>query len=190
MVVFTPLGPAVLSSAGRRSVAGSGRLGRTEPPPVLKEPAARGQTFQPEHAADPAVPDLAELPRQPRPDLVSLNFFTVPTARLRVLFVLVVLAHYRRRVLHFNVTEHPTAAWTAQPIVDAFPDDPAPSSLLRDRDRIDGHPFPRGTRRPPGSIQRIPTPSTAPKRGGSRLKRARYISDERRIVGSGQDQIV
>ena len=96
----------------------------------------------------------------------------------------------RRRVLHFNVTEHPTAAWTAQPIVDAFPDDPAPSSLLRDRDRIDGHPFPRGTRRPPGSIQRIPTPSTAPKRGGSRLKRARYISDERRIVGSGQDQIV
>ena len=119
--------------------------------------------------------------------LVSIDF---PTACWRVLFVLVVLAHQCRRVLRFHVTEHPTAAWTAQPIVDAFPDDPAPSSLLRDRDRIDGHPFPRGTRRPPGSIQRIPTPSTAPKRGGSRLKRARYISDERRIVGSGQDQIV
>src|SRR5215470_8466629 len=41
-------------------------------------------------------------------DLVSLDFFTVPTARLRVLFVLVVLAHHRRRVIHFNVTEHPT----------------------------------------------------------------------------------
>jgi putative transposase len=43
-------------------------------------------------------------------DLVSIDFFTVPTARLRLLFVLVVLAHHRRRVLHFNVTEHPTAA--------------------------------------------------------------------------------
>src|SRR3989454_12187475 len=55
-------------------------------------------------------------------DLVSIDFFTVPTVRLRVLFVLVVLAHHRRRVLHFNVTEHPTAIWTAQPIVEAFPD--------------------------------------------------------------------
>ena len=68
-------------------------------------------------------------------DLVSIDFFTVPTARLRVLFVLVVLAHHRRRVVHFNVTEHPTAAWTAQQIVDAFPDDSAPSYLLRDRDQ-------------------------------------------------------
>jgi hypothetical protein len=58
------------------------------------------------------------------------NFFTVPTARLRVLFVLVVLAHHRRRVVHFNVTEHPTAHWTAQQIVDAFPDDSAQSYLL------------------------------------------------------------
>jgi putative transposase len=69
-------------------------------------------------------------------DLVSIDFFTVPTARLRVLFVLVVLAHHRRRVVHFNVTEHPTAAWTAQQIVDAFPDDSAPSYLDRDRDRV------------------------------------------------------
>jgi len=53
-----------------------------------------------------------------------------------VLFVLIVLAHHRRRVLHFNVTEHPTAAWTAQQIVDTFPDDTAPSYLLRDRDKI------------------------------------------------------
>jgi len=74
-------------------------------------------------------------------DLVSIDFFTVPTAGLRVLFVLVVLAHDRRRVLHFNVTEHPTAAWTAQQIVDAFPDDSAPSYLLRDRDKIYGHSF-------------------------------------------------
>jgi putative transposase len=74
-------------------------------------------------------------------DLVSIDFFTVPTARLRVLFVLVVLAHHRRRVLHFNVTAHPTAAWTAQQIVDTFPDDTVPSYLLRDRDAIYGEAF-------------------------------------------------
>jgi putative transposase len=50
-------------------------------------------------------------------NLVSIDFFTVPTAGLRVLFVLV---HHRRRVIHFNVTEHPTADWSAQQIADAF----------------------------------------------------------------------
>jgi hypothetical protein len=74
-------------------------------------------------------------------DLVSIDFFTVPTVRLRVLFVLVVLAHHRRRVLHFNVTAHPTATWTAQQIVDTFPDDTAPSYLRRDRDQIYGDSF-------------------------------------------------
>jgi putative transposase len=74
-------------------------------------------------------------------DLVSLDFFTVPTARLRVLFVLVVLAHHRRRVIHFNVTEHATSQWTAQQIVDAFPNDTAPSYLLRDRDQVYGDAF-------------------------------------------------
>src|SRR3989475_2349828 len=74
-------------------------------------------------------------------DLVSLDFFTVPTARLRVLFVLVVLAHHRRRVVHFNVTEHPTAHWSAQQSVDAFPNDSAPSYLLRDRDHVYGEQF-------------------------------------------------
>ena len=63
------------------------------------------------------------------------------TARLRVLFVLVVLAHHRRRVVHFNVTEHPTAHWTAQQIVDTLPDDSAPAYLLRDRDQVYGQPF-------------------------------------------------
>jgi putative transposase len=74
-------------------------------------------------------------------DLVSIDFFTVPTARLRVLFVLVVLAHHRRRVVHFNVTEHPTAAWTAQQLVDAFPEESAPAYLLRDRDQVYGQRF-------------------------------------------------
>jgi putative transposase len=74
-------------------------------------------------------------------DLVAVDFFTVPTAGLRVLFVFLVLARHRRRVLHFNVTEHPTAAWTAQQLVDAFPDDSAPSYLLRDRDGVYGESF-------------------------------------------------
>jgi putative transposase len=76
-------------------------------------------------------------------DLVSIDFFTVPTARLRVLFVLVVLAHHRRPVVHFNVTEHPTASWTAQQLVDAFPDESAPAYLLRDRDQVYGPQFRR-----------------------------------------------
>jgi len=74
-------------------------------------------------------------------DLVAFDFFTIPTAGLRVLFVLVVLAHHRRRVVHFSVTEHPTAHWTAQQIVDAFPDDSAPSYLLHDRDNVYGQAF-------------------------------------------------
>jgi transposase InsO family protein len=74
-------------------------------------------------------------------DFVSIDFFTVPTTRLRVLFVLVVLAHHRRRVVHFNVTEHPTAAWTAQQLVDAFPEESAPACLLRDRDQVYGQRF-------------------------------------------------
>jgi len=74
-------------------------------------------------------------------DLVSIDFFTVPTARLRVLFVFIVLSHERRRLIHFNITEHPTAAWTAQQIVEAFPEDQAPRYLVRDRDGIYGEYF-------------------------------------------------
>jgi transposase InsO family protein len=74
-------------------------------------------------------------------DLVALDFFVVPTSSYKVLFVLVILAHERRRIVHVNVTEHPTAAWTAQQVVDAFPWDGAPRYLLRDRDRIYGGSF-------------------------------------------------
>jgi transposase InsO family protein len=74
-------------------------------------------------------------------DLVSLDFFVVPTVTHRVLFVLLILAYERRRLVHFNVTEHPTAEWTAQQVVEAFPWDGAPRYLLRDRDRIYGVAF-------------------------------------------------
>jgi hypothetical protein len=54
-------------------------------------------------------------------DLISVDFFTVPTAKFRILYVFLVLRHDRREVVHFNVTEHPTARWTAQQMVEAFP---------------------------------------------------------------------
>ena len=74
-------------------------------------------------------------------DLVACDFFIVPTVQCRVLFVFTILAHERCHIVHFNVTEHPTAQWTAQQIVDAFPWDTAPRYLLRDRDSIYGDLF-------------------------------------------------
>jgi hypothetical protein len=73
--------------------------------------------------------------------MVSVDFFTVPTIRFQVLYVFLVLAHDRRRILHFAVTAHPTAEWTAQQLREAFPWDTAPRYLLRDRDRIFGKDF-------------------------------------------------
>jgi transposase InsO family protein len=73
--------------------------------------------------------------------LVSVDFFTVPTIRFQVLYVFLVLAHERRRVVHFNVTAHPTAEWTAQQLREAFPFDRIPRYLLRDHDKIFGADF-------------------------------------------------
>jgi len=73
--------------------------------------------------------------------LVSVDFFRVPTIRFQVLYVFVVLAHERRRILHFGVTACPTAEWTAQQLREAFPWETAPRYLLRDRDQIFGADF-------------------------------------------------
>jgi transposase InsO family protein len=73
--------------------------------------------------------------------MVSVDFFTVPTIRFQVLYVFLVLAHDRRRILHVGVTAHPTAAWTAQQLREAFPWETAPRYLLRDRDAIFGRDF-------------------------------------------------
>src|SRR6516165_11146461 len=73
--------------------------------------------------------------------LVSIDFFTVPTIRFQVLYVFLVLAHDRRRILHFNVTAHPTADWTGQQLREAFPFAQLPRYLLRDRDAIFGDDF-------------------------------------------------
>ena len=81
---------------------------------------------------------MADILKNHMMNMVSIDFFTVPTAKFRILFVLVILSHSRRRVVHFNVTAHPTANWTAQQIIEAYPWDTAPKYLLRDRDSIYG----------------------------------------------------
>src|SRR3989454_1266754 len=79
-------------------------------------------------------------------DLIALDFFTVPTATFRVLFVLVVLSHDRRRLVHFNVTEHPTAEWTARQLLEACGLEESPRYLIRDRDKVYGERFSRQAR--------------------------------------------
>ena len=74
-------------------------------------------------------------------DLVSVDFFRVPTATIKILYVFVILKHDRREVVHFNVTQNLTAQWTAQQIVKAFPFDTAPRHLLRDPDSTYGERF-------------------------------------------------
>lgn len=91
----------------------------------------------------PPSPTWRSFLRNHARDLGAVDFFTVPTATFQVLCVCVVLAHDRRRVVHLNVTAHPTAEWTAQQIVEAFPEGTAPRYLLRDRDCIYGPSFRR-----------------------------------------------
>jgi transposase InsO family protein len=79
-------------------------------------------------------------------DLISIDFFVVPPATFRILYVFVVLEHERRRIVHFNVTEGASARWTGQQLVNAFPYDSAPKYLIRDRDKVYGAAFVRRVR--------------------------------------------
>lgn len=76
-------------------------------------------------------------------ETAAIDFFTVTTATFRVLFCFIVLSHDRRKIVHFNVTANPTAEWTGQQIVEAFPWDTAPRFLIRDNDSIYGADFRR-----------------------------------------------
>jgi hypothetical protein len=104
----------------------------------------------------PPSQDVADVPQESRSQLASVDFFIVHTVWFEVLFAFIVLTHDRRRVVHFNVTTHPTDEWTAQQMLEAFPFDTAPRYLLRDRDRIydqefrnpsRGNEYPRSTQR-------------------------------------------
>ncbi len=90
-------------------------------------PSQRWRTFLENHAKE----------------IIALDFFIVPTATFRILFVLIILSHDRRRILHFNVIEHPTATWTARELLEACGLDETPRYLLRDRDAIYGEAFGR-----------------------------------------------
>lgn len=70
--------------------------------------------------------------------LASIDFFVLPTATFRLLMVFIVLHHERRQIVHFGVTAHPTAAWVAQRITEAFPWGSAPRYVIRDRDSVTG----------------------------------------------------
>ncbi len=76
-------------------------------------------------------------------DLVAIDFFVVPTITFHLLFVFVILRHHRRELLHVNVTDHPSAVWTARQVIAAFPEETGPKYLLRDRDSIYGEAFTR-----------------------------------------------
>ena len=89
-----------------------------------------------------------DIPRRGRPrrgapylgahigEIVAVDFFVVPTLTFRLLFGFLILRHNRRELVHVNVTDHPTAAWTAHQLVESFPEETAPKYLLRDRDAI------------------------------------------------------
>jgi hypothetical protein len=106
-------------------------------------------------------------------DLVSIDFFTVPTATFRILYVPFVLHHERRTIVHFNVTASPTATWTAQQLVEAFHFDTTPCYLLRDRDSLYGTKF-RARVRTLG-IEEVHTAPRSPERHLKRVLRS-YVA--------------
>jgi hypothetical protein len=95
-------------------------------PPRPKRPPSQGwRTFLGNHLSE----------------IIAVDFAVVPTVRGQLLFAFVVLSLARRRVLHVNVTAHPTAAWTAQQMVEALPWAPSARYVIRDRDGIYGEVF-------------------------------------------------
>lgn len=107
----------------------------------LQVSAATVRKYRPKGDRRPPSQTWRAFLRNHASQLIAVDFFTVPTVTFRVLFVFVVLAHERRRVLHFAVTEAPSASWAAQQVVNAFPFETPPKYLLRDRDGTYGAEF-------------------------------------------------
>ena len=99
--------------------------------------------YRPEHRRSTSAQTWKTFLHNHTKELVAVDFFTVPTATFRVLYVFLVLAHERRKVLHFHITQAPSAGWAAQQMVEAFPFTTPPRYLLRDRDGIYGADFVR-----------------------------------------------
>ena len=88
----------------------------------------------------PVEPDKLKLwmafLRNHKDGIAAMDFFTVPTSSLRLLYVLFIIEHGRRHVVHSNVTFHPTSAWVTQQLRESFPYDDVPKYLIFDRDSI------------------------------------------------------
>jgi transposase InsO family protein len=73
--------------------------------------------------------------------VAAIDMFVVGSASFRLLYVMIILAHDRRKIVRAAVTQHPTAAWLSRQVTEAFPWDTAPRYLLRDRDASYGSDF-------------------------------------------------
>ena len=119
--------------------------------PIWGAPRIQGELLK--LGIDISEPTVAKYmikgPRRPSPtwrtfirnhfsEIAAVDFFTVSTLTFKTLYVFVVLSLDRRRIIHFNVTDSPTATWTSRQLVQAFPFDTAPRFLIRDRDAIYG----------------------------------------------------
>jgi transposase InsO family protein len=102
---------------------------------------------------------MKRVPREPRPAqrwraflanhreaIAAMDFFTVPTITFGVLYCFFVIRHERRRILHFNITKHPTSSWIMQQLREAFPFGAAPRFLIHDRDAKYGTEVPAAIR--------------------------------------------
>jgi transposase InsO family protein len=74
--------------------------------------------------------------RNHRDGIAAMDFFVVPTVTFRLLYVWFVIDHDRRRIIHVNVTHHPTSKWVVQQLRESFPDDSTPNHLIFDNDTI------------------------------------------------------
>jgi transposase InsO family protein len=117
--------PHIRAELAKLGLTASDSTVRQYRPKTRKPPSQKWRTFLKNHASD----------------IVAIDFFVVPTISFRLLYVFVVLAHDRRRILYLNVTASPSARWTGQQVIEAFPYDTAPKYLVRDRDRIYGAEF-------------------------------------------------
>ena len=109
---------------------------------------------------------------------VAIDFFAVPTLTCRILFVFVVLAHDRRRILHVNVTQHPTSAWTRQQLREAFPHDANARFLSRPR-----HDLRRGVRSSGRGLRSHGRPHGTSLALAESLRRTRHWLDPPRVPG-------
>ena len=123
-----------------RALDGESALGGTADSRRVAEVGDLGQSVDRRHihaaASAPAVTNVADLPYEPREPDHGRRPVRRADGHVPALFVLVMLGHDRRRIVHLAVTEHPTAAWTAQQLRNAFPEQDAPTYLVHDRDAI------------------------------------------------------